>query len=61
MKYVDYVDTSYEPEKDDLICIFYLEPWKCSIKEAAGAVAAESSIGTWTEISVPKSIEKLAA
>jgi ribulose-bisphosphate carboxylase large chain len=33
-----------------------------SIKEAAGAVAAESSIGTWTELTTTKSyVEKLAA
>lgn len=62
MKYKDYVDLSYSPQKDDLICEFYIEPWKCSMKEAAGAVAAESSVGTWTEVTTaPRGIEKKAA
>jgi len=62
MKYLDYVDLNYKPSKSDLICEFYLEPSKCSMKEAAGAVASESSIGTWTEVSTSNpEIEKLAA
>ena len=62
MKYVDFVDLSYKPEEDDLICDFYIEPKNISIKVAAGGVAAESSIGTWTELSTMKSyVEKLHA
>lgn len=62
MIYEDYVNLKYRPSKDDLICEFYLEPNKCSMKEAAGAVASESSVGTWTEVTTaPKNLEKLAA
>jgi len=62
MKYIDYVRLNYKPSKQDLICEFYIEPNRCSMKEAAGAVASESSIGTWTEITTaPPRIEKLAA
>lgn len=62
MKYIDYVDLSYKPKKDDIICEFFIEPLTISIKEAAGAVAAESSIGTWTETTTTKPYaEKLHA
>jgi ribulose-bisphosphate carboxylase large chain len=61
MRYVDYVDLSYKPSKDDLICEFSLEPLGMGLKEAAGAVAAESSIGTWTETTTRPYVEKLAA
>jgi ribulose-bisphosphate carboxylase large chain len=61
MKYEDYVDLKYAP-KNDLICDFFVEPLGISLKKAAGAVAAESSIGTWTEITTTKKyVEKLAA
>ncbi len=50
MRYLDFVDPSYRPSEEDVICDFYLEPLDMSIEEAAGAVAAESSIGTWTEL-----------
>ncbi|UCD21010.1 MAG: ribulose-bisphosphate carboxylase large subunit, partial [archaeon] len=62
MNYIDYVQLGYKPKKTDLVCEFYLEPNRCSMKIAAGAVAAESSIGTWTEVkTMRKSITKLAA
>jgi len=62
MKYIDYVDLKYHENKDDVICEFYIEPYRCSIKEAAGAVASESSIGTWTEVTTSNpELEKLAA
>ncbi len=50
MKYIDFVDLKYKPAETDLICAFYVEPDGISLKEAAGGVAAESSIGTWTEL-----------
>ncbi|MEE8167594.1 MAG: type III ribulose-bisphosphate carboxylase [Candidatus Hydrothermarchaeales archaeon] len=50
MRYIDYVELDYEPGEEDLICDFYLEPLGISLEEAAGGVAAESSIGTWTEL-----------
>ena len=62
MRYVDYVDLRYEPEETDVVCAFYVEPEGVNIKEAAGGVAAESSIGTWTELTTVKPyVEKLAA
>jgi ribulose-bisphosphate carboxylase large chain len=54
LRYVDFVDTEYEPSDTDLICDFYLVPLGISFKEAAGGVAAESSIGTWTELTTVK-------
>ena len=62
MRYVDFVDLSYKPKTTDLICDFYVEPEGISLKEAAGGVAAESSVGTWTELTTIKPyVEKLAA
>ena len=54
MKYIDFVDLNYEPREDEVICDFYVEPEGLSIEEAAGGVAAESSIGTWTEVGTMK-------
>jgi len=63
MKYLDYVDLKYEPRKDDVVCLFRVEPEEgIEIKEAVGAVAAESSIGTWIETTTTKPyVERLAA
>ena len=62
MKYIDFVDFNYNPKESDLICKFYIEPDSISLKEAAGAIAAESSIGTWTELTTVKPyVLKLAA
>ncbi|MCZ2808986.1 MAG: ribulose-bisphosphate carboxylase large subunit, partial [Candidatus Bathyarchaeota archaeon] len=44
---MDFVDRSYKPKTTDVICDFYVEPEGISLVEAAGGVAAESSIGTW--------------
>jgi ribulose-bisphosphate carboxylase large chain len=56
------VDLSYVPKASDLICDFYVEPEGISLKEAAGGVAAESSVGTWTELTTLKPyVEDLAA
>ncbi|UCE44589.1 MAG: type III ribulose-bisphosphate carboxylase [Candidatus Bathyarchaeota archaeon] len=53
---------AYTPEEADVICTFFVEPKAISIEEAAGGVAAESSIGTWTELTTVKPyVEKLAA
>ena len=46
MRYVDFVDLKYVPKDTDVVCTFIVEPDGVSMKEAAGAVAAESSIGT---------------
>ena len=61
MKYLDFVDSNYKPKENDLICTFYLEPEGISLKEAAGAIAAESSVGTWTELSTEKPYMTLLA
>jgi ribulose-bisphosphate carboxylase large chain len=62
LKYVDFVDQSYKPKTTDLLCDFYVEPEGISLTEAAGGVAAESSVGTWTELTTIKPyVEKLAA
>lgn len=55
MRYEDFVNLNYSPTNDDLICEFIVEPEGVSLKEAAGAIAAESSIGTWTELSTMRS------
>jgi ribulose-bisphosphate carboxylase large chain len=62
LKYIDFVDLKYKPAETDLICTFYVEPEGISLKEAAGGVAAESSIGTWTELTTAEPyVAKLAA
>ena len=62
LKYLDFVDLTYKPKETDLICTFYVEPEGISLKEAAGGVAAESSVGTWTELTTEKPyVKRLAA
>ena len=63
MKYLDFVDKGHEPGKSDLLCEFLVETDETmEFDVAAGAVAAESSVGTWTELSTMKSyVEKLRA
>jgi ribulose-bisphosphate carboxylase large chain len=62
LKYLDFVDSTYKPKETDLICTFYVEPEGISLKEAAGGVAAESSVGTWTELKTEKPyVKRLAA
>jgi ribulose-bisphosphate carboxylase large chain len=62
LKYLDFVDLEYKLKCSDTVCTFHIEPQGMDIKEAAGAVAAESSVGTWTELTTAKSyVEKLAA
>lgn len=46
----DYIDLSYEPQKNDLICEYYIEPIRMTLSQAANHVAGESSIDTWTDI-----------
>lgn len=62
MRYLDFVDFGYEPDEGDLICEFRIEPDGISMEEAAGAAAAESSIGTWTELGTERPyVKRLAA
>lgn len=59
---MDFVNLSYEPSESDVVCTFRVEPEGVSMQEAAGGVAAESSIGTWTELTTEKAyVERLAA
>lgn len=62
MQYVDFVDLKYKPKETDVVCTFFVEPEGVSMLEAAGGVAAESSVGTWTELTTLKAyVEELAA
>jgi ribulose-bisphosphate carboxylase large chain len=62
LKYIDFVDLAYKPKETDLICTFSVEPEGMGLKEAAGGVAAESSVGTWTELTTEKPyVKRLAA
>jgi len=62
MKYEDFIDSKYRPKSSDVVCEFHVEPLGTNMRHAAGGVAAESSIGTWTEIrTMHKYVERLAA
>lgn len=60
MRKLDFIDLKYTP-KDDIVCLFRIEPNKMKMDEAANTVALESSVGTWTDVNPPKHIEKLKA
>lgn len=63
MAYEGYVDLRYQPNEKDVVCRFYIEPrYGVAFEVAASAVAAESSIGTWTEVETSRTyIKRLAA
>jgi ribulose-bisphosphate carboxylase large chain len=49
---LNYVDLKYKPTTSDLICTFKVKPARgLTMTKAAGTVALESSIGTWTSLS----------
>lgn len=49
---MDYFDRKYSPSSSDLICEYLVSPGKgISFEDACIQVAAESSVGTWTEVS----------
>lgn len=53
--YQEFVDLSYVPNQTDLICLFRVTPASgFTIEQAAGRVASESSVGTWTELTTMK-------
>jgi ribulose-bisphosphate carboxylase large chain len=54
LRYIDFVDLNFKPKETDLICKFYVEPHHQPLHVIAGGVAAESSVGTWTELSTEK-------
>ncbi len=61
--YDEFVDFSYKPAKDDLVCLYYFEPdTGMSKREAMGRIASESSTGTWTTLfKLPPRMKKLEA
>jgi len=62
LKYLDFVDLTHEPKETELVCTFQVDPEGLSLKEAAGGIAAESSVGTWTELTTEKPyVKRLAA
>lgn len=55
MKYIDFLAVGYIPKENDVLAAFYVEPAEgVTVEEAAGAVASESSIGTWTDLATMK-------
>ena len=57
-----YVDLKYKPAVTDIVCSFTLTPAEgVSVEEAAGAVASESSVGTWTDVASSPRIRGMAA
>lgn len=59
---MDYISEDYEPEEEELVAEYQVKPsTDCSLEEAAGAIAKESSIGTWTIIKTmsPKISQRL--
>lgn len=58
-----YIDLKYRPTENDMVCSFYLEPSAgVTLTKAAEDVAAESSIGTWTEVATMSDrIKKMGA
>jgi ribulose-bisphosphate carboxylase large chain len=61
MKPEEFINLKYRPKESDLICLFRIEPNKVSLKEAAANVALESSVGTWTNLELTKTAERLMA
>lgn len=61
--YDQFVDLEYEPERDELVVLFYFEPPEgMSKKESAGRIASESSTGTWTTLTkMPERMRGLQA
>jgi ribulose-bisphosphate carboxylase large chain len=54
MRYIDFVNRKYKPNDTDLICEFHVESRGQPLDVIAGGVAAESSVGTWTDLTTDK-------
>ena len=50
MKRLNYLDLDYSPGSKEVVCEYFVEPNGIPLKKAAEEIAAESSIGTWTDI-----------
>jgi len=62
VKEFPFIDQSYKPTRNDLICLFKVTPNEMSFNEAVNNVALESSVGTWTPVSSNKKyVNKLGA
>ncbi len=62
MEYADFLDESYEPAADELVCTFRLVPGEgLSAGEAAARVASESSNGTWAALSPESDVREYSA
>lgn len=62
--YEDFVDFDYVPNSRDVIAVFRVKhPKSESFKRAVGAVASESSVGTWAPVAALKydHVQKVAA
>ncbi|MDG6929240.1 MAG: type III ribulose-bisphosphate carboxylase [Nitrososphaerota archaeon] len=61
--YTDFVNTKRRPAADELVALFKVQPAQdFSMEEAAGRVASESSVGTWTTLTtLNKDIRSLMA
>ncbi|MBD3249003.1 type III ribulose-bisphosphate carboxylase [Candidatus Woesearchaeota archaeon] len=61
MKNLEYIDLKYKPKQWDVVAKFFVEPNDISLKKACEHIAAESSIGTWTDIATmnPRIARKL--
>lgn len=58
VKKLDFVNLKYKP-RDDLVCLFRVEPvGGKTVKETANVVALESSTGTWTAVASEKDYVK---
>lgn len=57
---MNYLNLRYKPQ-NDIVCKFFLEPNNISMIQAANHVAGESSIGTWTKVSMNKRISDMRA
>jgi ribulose-bisphosphate carboxylase large chain len=61
--YADFLDAKHRPSKDELVVVFKVRPARgFSIDEAAGRVASESSVGTWTTLTtLTKGVREIMA
>jgi len=54
-KGAEFIDLEYKPKKTDVLCQYKIIPARGkTLRQVANAIAGESSIGTWTEISTMK-------
>ncbi len=56
-----FIELGYKP-RNDLICLFKIKPARgINVKKAAGTIALESSVGTWTNVPEKDYVKKLRA